>query len=443
MGDADSTLYERPGELLQQLLRFDTSNPPGNEAACVAYIERLLAGAGLETRVVARASDRPNLIARLPGAGNARPLLLHGHVDVVSTANQQWCYPPFAGEIVNGYVWGRGALDMKGGLAMLLAALLQARAEEITPPGDVVLAVLADEEAEGDFGARYLVERHPKLFAGIRYAISEFGGFSLYFGGKRFYPVQVSEKQRCWLRATVCPETPGGSSPTPTCSERRLNAFVTTLRASRLPVHVTPVAEAMIRAIASTLPLPLSVMARWLIHPRFTDHLLDLLGHRGARFDPLLHNAVDHREDKITVKNSTAVAEFSGRVLPGHSAEGMLTELRLLAADCIKLELLRQDPAPPAEPDMGLYPLLATILREADPTGIPIPLLLARGHTDARFFWRLGIQTYGWIPMRLPRELNFMQLIHSANERIPVDVLAFGTRAILKVLRRFGTAPQG
>ncbi len=440
MADPEKTLYERPAELLQQLLRFDTSNPPGNEAACVAYIERLLSTAGLETRIVARASNRPNLIARLPGAGKARPLLLHGHVDVMPARNQHWRYPPFAAEIVDGYVWGRGALDMKGGVAMLLAALLQARAEGMTPPGDVVLAILADEEAESEFGARYLVARHPELFAGIRYAISEFGGFSLQFAGRRFYPIQVAEKQRCWLRATVRGEMDADSPSMSPDLERRLTAFLTTVRARRLPVHVTPVVQQMIEAIATALPFPLSAMLRLLLSPRLTDHLLDLLGQRGARFDPLFHNAVDHREDKIKVISGAGVAELVVRVLPGCSPNDMLAELRPLAEDRIELELLREDPAPPVEPDMGLYPMLADILRESDPTGIPIPLLLARGQTDARFFSRLGIQTYGWIPMRLPPKLNFLELIHSADERIPVNVLPSGTSAILEVLRRFGKA---
>lgn len=208
-----ASLHEHPSELLQALIRFDTSNPPGNEAACIGFIETLLSEAGLETRVMARRADRPNLIARLRGGGRASPILLHGHVDVVPTVGQEWRYPPFAGTIADGFVWGRGALDMKGGVAMLLAALLRFQAEGLSPPGDVILAVLSDEEAGGDFGARFLVEKHPEQFAGVRHAIGEFGGFRLDVAGRRLYPIQVAEKEICSMRATL--RGPGGHGALP------------------------------------------------------------------------------------------------------------------------------------------------------------------------------------------------------------------------------------
>ncbi len=170
-------IHERPVELLQSLIRFDTTNPPGNEAECIAYIDKLLTDAGFETVTVAKDPGRPNLIARLMGRGEAPPLLLYGHVDVVTTAGQRWTRPPFGGEVADGFVWGRGAIDMKGGLAMYLSAFMRAKAEGLTPAGDVLLAALSDEEAGGDFGARYLVESHAGLFEGVRYAVGEIGGF--------------------------------------------------------------------------------------------------------------------------------------------------------------------------------------------------------------------------------------------------------------------------
>ncbi len=432
------TLHEHPEELLQRLLRFDTSNPPGNERPCISYIERLLARAGLETRILGRSPDRLNLVARLSGAGTAPPLLLHGHVDVVPAVNQQWRHPPFAGEIVDGYVWGRGALDMKGGVAMFLAALLRARFEKITPPGDVILALVTDEEAESWFGARYLVEQHPELFADVRYAISEFGGFSLDFVGRPFYPIQVAEKQRCWVRATVRRNSDTmASSRDP---RLRLNACLEALRRRRLKVHVTPVVIEMIGEVAGSLPFPTRQMVRLLLNPGFTDWLIDLLGQRGARLDPLFRDAVDDRETTIHCGQDTAVADLMGRVLPGSSPARFVSELRRLCADDVELELAREDVPGPAAPDLGLYPLLASILRESDPSRTPVPFLLARGHTDARFFSRLGIQTYGWTPMPLPSNLNFLQLIHSADERVPVDAVAFGTRAVFQAICRFGEA---
>jgi acetylornithine deacetylase/succinyl-diaminopimelate desuccinylase-like protein len=183
------SIYQRPAELLQNLIRFDTTNPPGNEAECIAYISRLLSNAGFETTIVAKDANRPNLIVRLPGRGSSPPLLLYGHVDVVSTENQEWSHPPFSGVARGGYVWGRGALDMKGGVAMMLAAFLRAKAERFAPAGDVILAVVSDEEAGGNYGAMYLVEEHGQLFSGVRYAIGEFGGFPLHLAGRKFYAI--------------------------------------------------------------------------------------------------------------------------------------------------------------------------------------------------------------------------------------------------------------
>ena len=169
-----------PVEILQRLIQFDTTNPPGNEGECIAFINELLIQAGIETKLLARSPSRPNLIARLPGRGNAAPLLLYGHVDVVPTENQRWQHPPFSGVLEDGYVWGRGALDMKGGVAMMLGAVLRAKAEDTQLPGDVVLAVVPDEETFGQYGAGFLVKSHPEEFSGIRYALGEFGGFSLF-----------------------------------------------------------------------------------------------------------------------------------------------------------------------------------------------------------------------------------------------------------------------
>ena len=171
-------LSQRPVELLQNLIRFDTSNPPGNEQECIGYIQNLLTEGGFESVVLARSPARPNLITRLKGRGQAPPLLLLGHVDVVPARQQEWQYPPFEGKLVDGYVWGRGSLDMKGGIVMMLSALLRLKRENLTPPGDVVLALVSDEEAGGEFGTKYLVDDHSQLFEGIRYAIGEFGGFS-------------------------------------------------------------------------------------------------------------------------------------------------------------------------------------------------------------------------------------------------------------------------
>jgi acetylornithine deacetylase/succinyl-diaminopimelate desuccinylase-like protein len=432
----------RPAELLRRLLRYDTTNPPGNEGECIGYIAGLLADAGLKPTLLAKDPERPNLIARLEGWGEAAPLLLYGHVDVATTTGQSWTHPPFAGKVADGFVWGRGALDMKGGVAMMLAALLRAKAEGLRPAGDIVLAVLSDEEAGGGHGAEYLVEAHAGRFAGVRYAIGEFGGFSFYLGGRRFYPVQVAEKRICWLKATV--RGPGGHGALPMRggTMARLARVLRTLDRRRLPVHVTPVAKGMIETIAASLPLPTGLVLRQLLNPALTDRTLALLGDKGRSFDPLLHNTVnvtvvrggDTREPNVIP--SEVFLGLDGRLLPGYGPDDLMAELRGLTGKEVALELVRHDPGP-AEPDMGLFKTLAGILRELDGEGVPVPLLLP-GVTDGRTFSRLGIQTYGFLPMNLPEGFNFTETIHAADERIPVGAVAFGTEAIYRVLQRYG-----
>jgi acetylornithine deacetylase/succinyl-diaminopimelate desuccinylase-like protein len=427
-----------PVELLQRLIRFDTTNPPGKEAECVGFLRGLLEEAGCETELYAREPERPNLVTRLHGAGSAPPLLLYGHVDVVTTTAQPWSRAPFGGELVDGYVWGRGALDMKGGVAMLVSAFLRAKAEGLRPRGDIVLAILSDEEAGGDYGAKYLVEDHPHIFEGIRHALGEFGGFSLEMGGKRFYPIQVAEKQICWLKATISGRGGHGAMINRGGTMARLGRFLTDLDRGRLPVHVTPVARELVERIAAELPRPQRLVLEAVLKPRFTDRALRLMGPRSRTFEPMLRNTVSativRGGDKVNVVPGEIHLELDGRLLPGLAPDDLIGELRGVVGDDVAIELVRHDPGP-SEPDLTLFETLAEVLRELDPDGIPVPLLQI-GVTDGRFFSRLGIQTYGFLPMRLPGDFAFTELIHAADERIPAEAVEFGTDAVYRVLQR-------
>ena len=433
-------IHERPVEILQRLIQFNTTNPPGHEAACVGYIRDLLNEAGVESTLLAKDPDRPNLIARLPGEGKAPPLLLYGHVDVVTTENQPWQQPPFEGKLIDGYVWGRGALDMKGGVAMMVAAFLRANAEGLRPPGDILLAIVSDEEAGGDFGAKFLVEEHAELFKGIKYAIGEFGGFTLTIGGKRFYPIMISEKQVCWMKATVRGLGGHGSMPEKGGASAKLARLLKALDENDLPIHVTPPAKMMVDAMASALGGPQGLILGQLANPALTDFVLKTLGSRGRTFYPLFRNTVSptilHGSSKINVIPSEISVELDGRLLPGQTPDDMLHELRAIVGDDVQLDLIQFDPGP-AEPDMSLFNKLAEVLKESDSEGIPIPLLLS-GVTDGRFFSQIGIQTYGYLPMTLPEDFNFSQIIHAADERVPAAAIEFGAQVIYKALRRFG-----
>jgi acetylornithine deacetylase/succinyl-diaminopimelate desuccinylase-like protein len=428
-----------PVELLQRLLRFDTTNPPGNEAACIAYVREVLESAGCETSMYARDPRRPNLIARLAGEGSAPPLLLYGHVDVVTTEGQDWRHGPFDGTIIDGEIWGRGALDMKSGVAMAIAAFLRARAENVRPAGDLILAVLSDEEHGGDFGARFLAREHPELFEGVRFALGEVGGFTTHLGGSRFYPIQVAEKQICWLKATV--RGPGGHGALPMRggAMARLGDLLRRLDRTRLPVHVHPVARTMIETMAAAVPRPQRLALKALLEPRLTDGALRALGERGGELEPMLRNTVNativRGGVKINVIPSELEVELDGRLLPGQMPDDLIRELRAAVGQDVELELVRHDPGPP-EPDLTLYDTLAGILRELDPGATPVPLLMS-GVTDGRFFATLGIQTYGFLPLRLPEGIRMTKLVHAADERVPVAALEFGVEAVYRAIQRF------
>ena len=435
-----TTIYQRPVELLQNLLRFDTTNPPGNEADCIAYIDGLLHSLGIETTLLEKEPGRPNLIARLKGQGNAAPLLLYGHVDVVPTDGQDWRYPPFSGEIVDGYLWGRGTLDMKGGVAMMVAAFMRAKAENIPLPGDVVLCVVSDEEAGGLAGASFLVDEHPELFEGIRYAIGEFGGFSMPIGGKRFYPIQVAEKGICWMKVTIRGAAGHGSMPMPGGTIVQLADLLHTLGTERLPVHITPPTETMFQAIAANLESPDKELFESLLDPEQADDVLDEMGDSGRMFNALLHNTASptvlQASNKINVIPGLITVEIDCRLLPGQTPDDAISEIRALVGDEMEIEVLRSS-VTGGDIDMGLFETLGAILKEADPEAIPVPLIMP-GATDGRFFEKIGIQSYGFLPMRLPEDYSFLQTIHAADERIPVDAVDFGTDAIFKALQRFG-----
>jgi acetylornithine deacetylase/succinyl-diaminopimelate desuccinylase-like protein len=437
-----TTIYQRPAELLQALVRFDTTNPPGNEAECIGYIDGLLKSLGIETTILAKDPQRPNIVARLKGSGKAAPLLLYGHVDVVTTAGQQWSRPPFAAEVAEGFIWGRGTLDMKGGVGMMLAAFLRAKAQNLSLPGDVVFCAVSDEEAGGDVGAQFLVTEHADLFKRIKYALGEFGGFTLHMGGQRFYPIMVAEKQICSLKVTLRGPAGHGSMPLRGGAMAKAAKLLSTLDKKRLPVHVTPVVRQTLETMSAHLSFPTSTLLRQLLNPLLTDRILDAMGPRGRTLNPLLHNTVSptmiQASDKINVIPGEVNIGLDGRLLPGFTPDDMLRELKGLLGSEPIITVERYDPGPP-DPDMGLFDTLADILREADPGGIPTPLLLS-AVTDGRSFAQLGIQTYGFLPMQLPEGFNFSETIHAANERIPVRAMEFGTDAIYKALERFGDA---
>ncbi|MCX6037794.1 MAG: M20/M25/M40 family metallo-hydrolase [Chloroflexi bacterium] len=439
MSKTNAPVHQRPAELLQNLIRFDTTNPPGNERPCIEYLNSLLKDAGVETTLLATTPERPNLIARLKGEGKAPPLLLYGHVDVVTTEGQQWTHPPFEGRIMDGYIWGRGALDMKSGVAMLLAAFLKAKAEKATLPGDVIFCAVADEEAGGDYGSRFLVNEHADLFKDVKYAFGEFGGFNMSMGGKRMVPIMVAEKQCCWMKVTFHGRGGHGSMPVHHQAMAKLARTLSLLDQKQLPYHLTPAVRLMLTSIADALGGVTGLAVRALTSPLLAEAIIGTLGERGSIFAPLLHNTISptilKASDKVNVIPSEVSIGLDGRLLPGFTPKDMKNEMHALLGTDFDLGVLEYEPGP-ATPNMGLFDTLGAVIKEFDPQGIAVPYVMS-GVTDARFFTKLGIQTYGFTPLQLPDDFSFIGTIHAADERVPVVALDFGVQAIFQAIQRF------
>ena len=428
-----------PVAVLRALLRFDTSNPPGNERPCLELVGRLLEEGRIGFSFLAHDPSRPNLVARLRGRGEAPPLLLYGHVDVVPADAGEWRHPPFSGDLVDGDVWGRGALDMKGGVAMLVSALLRARSDGFEPAGDVILALTSDEETGSQHGAKFLVDDHPDLFSGVRYAISEFGGATQWISGRRFYPIQVSEKQACVIRATVRGKGGHGSSVVRGTAVEKLARFLLAVETKRLPVRVTPIVRRMLASAASELPIAHRLALRPLVVPKFTNAVLAGLGESAVALEALLRNTaratVIRGGDNTNVVPTRVTVELDGRLVPGQTPADLVRELAALAPQLATYEIVREEPAVPAEPDLTLFPLLSRIIEEREVSAVALPTLIP-AYTDARHFARLGIQTYGFLPMRLPKHIT-LALIHAPNERIPAEAVYFGADCVYEVIRRY------
>jgi acetylornithine deacetylase/succinyl-diaminopimelate desuccinylase-like protein len=431
-------------ELLRALVRFDTTNPPGNEAECVRFLADTLRGVGVEPEVLAAAPGRANLVARLPGGDGAQaPLLLNGHVDVVAAEAGRWRHPPFAGEVHDGAIWGRGAVDMKQMVAMSVATVGLLARLGLPLRRDLQLAAVADEEAGCALGSAWLVDHHPdKVRAG--HALGEVGGATFYLGGRPFYPVQVAEKGIAWLRASVTGATGHGSIPRDDNAVVRLSEFLARVGRRRLPVHASHEVRRMFEALAGLQGRVGRAALPLLLHPRWSSVVL----RRGVR-DPglarllsaLLRNTasptVVHAGSQVNVIPGRAEAELDGRIAVGSSEAELLAELRALAGPGIELELLAPSRPPTVTPPGDeLFDVLAGVVAEHHLGSVTVPTVTP-GFTDAKFWSRLGTACYGFAPVRLePGDGDFAAMFHGDDERVPVAGLQAGLRMLVDTVAR-------
>ena len=427
---------------LQALIRIDTTNPPGNETPAAEYLAELLSAAGLEPFLDGPSPDRKSLVVRLGGTRERPPLLLHAHTDVVPADAGAWRVPPFAGEIRDGYLWGRGAIDMKH--MAVMAALVMARLarEKRTLSRDLIFAAVADEEAGCDNGSRFLVDKHPDRVR-AEYAIGEAGGFTIHIGGRALYPVQVAEKGIVWMKLRAKGSPGHGSMPRDDNAVVRLSEAVARLGRATLPHHLTPPTEVYLDALAATQPFPRSLILKQLKNPRLARRVLRLLPDKSAAraIAAVLSNTASptilRAGNKVNVIPGHAEAEVDGRSLPGQSAADLVAEVQAIVGHDIEVQVQREMPATETPAPSPLWEAIRQTMEVHHPGAICIPTIVP-GFTDASQWSRLGTRCYGFCPVQFPEDgPRFGDLFHGHDERIPVAGLRWGVQVLYDLVVRF------
>jgi len=427
------TAQDEVVDICRDLVRIDTSNPgdhsgPGERRAA-EHVAGLLGEAGLDPVILESHPKRASVVARVSGADGSRPgLLVHGHLDVVPASAPDWRHDPFSGEIVDGCVWGRGAIDMKDMDAMMLAVVRQRLREGRRPARDIVLAFTADEEAGGTWGARWLVDHHPGLFEGVTEAVGEVGGFSLTLGRRRLYLLQTAEKGMAWMRLTARGTAGHGSMIQPDNAVTELAEAVGRLGRHEWPTRLIPSVRAFLEGASDALGIEFI--------PNDPGQALGKIGPVSRVIGATLRNTVNptvlRAGYKVNVVPQTATAEIDGRFLPGYEEE-FFAELDRVLGPGVTREVIHTDIALETTPDGALYTAMTSALAAEDPDARVIPYCLSAG-TDAKSFSRLGLRCFGFTPLRLPRDLDFSGMFHGIDERVPVDSLRFGARVLDRLL---------
>jgi acetylornithine deacetylase/succinyl-diaminopimelate desuccinylase-like protein len=427
------TAQDEVVDICRDLVRIDTSNPGDNsgpgERVAAEHVAGLLAEAGLETVVLESHPKRTSVVARISGQDGSRPgLLVHGHLDVVPASPPDWRHDPFSGEIADGCVWGRGAIDMKDMDAMMLAVVRQRLREGRPPARDIVLAFTADEEAGGIWGARWLVDNHPELFEGVTEAIGEVGGFSMMLGRQRLYLLQTAEKGMAWMRLTARGTAGHGSMIQPDNAVTELAEAIGRLGRHDWPTRLIPSVQAFLEGASDALGIEFM--------PNDPGLVLSKIGTLSRVIGATLRNTVNptvlRAGYKVNVVPQTATAEIDGRFLPGYEEE-FFAELDRVLGPGVTREVIHSDIALETTPDGDLYTAMTRALVEEDRDARVIPFCFSAG-TDAKSFSRLGLRCFGFTPLRLPPDLDFSGMFHGIDERVPVESLRFGARVLDRFL---------
>ncbi|MEM8953413.1 MAG: M20/M25/M40 family metallo-hydrolase [Verrucomicrobiota bacterium] len=422
-------------ETLRGLLRIDTTNPPGIERPAADFVASVLAEDGIESRIIESSPGRANLVARLSGNGEARPLMLTSHLDVVPARAEDWRCDPFSGDEADGCIWGRGAIDMKGMTAMGIAVIRRLKRSGLRLKRDVILAAVADEEAGCAAGSRYMVREHADLID-AEYVVNEVGGFTLTIAGKRFYPIQVAEKGVAWLRVRATGEAGHSSLPAPDSCLGRLGEAMHRLAKTRLPIHVTDAAAGFVQGVAAQMSMPTRMVMEGLLRPGKVGEMLDVFiqnPEQKAVFHALLSNTANptmvRGGMKINVLPGEAEFEVDGRLLPGQTAADLVREVEEVIGRGFEIEVMREAPATVFSWRTPYFESIREVLAARDPEGIVVPYM-APGFTDSSEYGKTGAICYGFYPLRLPEGIVFSKLFHGVDERIPLSSFRFGIETL-------------
>ena len=432
MVDAAPVELSRTARLARDLIRFPSVNWGGGrsdgEAEAAGYVEAVLNGMGLATQVFEPEPGRVSVVTRIAGERPGPGLVLHGHLDVVPADAEGWSVDPFAGEVRDGLLWGRGAVDMKDMDAMLLASLESVLGSGRRPARDLVVAFFADEEAGGVLGSHWVVDHHPELFAGATEAISEVGGYSIDLAGRRAYLLQTGEKALVWAKLTARGPAAHGSRLMRDNAVTRLAEAVAAVGRKDWPIRLTTTTAALVDELGRLLGLdPKRVGEDAVVLASGTASGFILATLRTTTNPTVLQAGYTHN-----VIPDTASALIDIRTLPGEE-EAVLAELRDLVGPDVEVSTEYTDIGLENPFEGPLVEKVIALLGEHDP-GAPVLPYLMSGGTDNKAFQKLGIAGYGFAPLQLPADLDFPGMFHGVDERVPLTALDFGTRVLTDLL---------
>ncbi|MGZ4576382.1 MAG: M20/M25/M40 family metallo-hydrolase [Mycobacterium sp.] len=429
-------------EVVSRLIRFDTTNTgepetTRGEAECAQWVAEQLAEVGYQPQYVeSGAPGRGNVVARLSGADSSRgALLIHGHLDVVPAEPAEWSVHPFSGAIEDGFVWGRGAVDMKDMVGMMIVVARQLKRAWIVPPRDLVFAFVADEEHGGSYGAQWLVDNRPDLFEGVTEAIGEVGGFSLTVprrdgGERRLYLIETAEKGLSWMRLTARGPAGHGSMVHDRNAVTAVAEAVARLGRHQFPLVVADAVAQFLAALTEETGLTFDLESDDL------SGVIEKLGPMARMLKAVLHDTANptmlKAGYKANVVPATAEAVVDCRILPGRRAAFEAEVDELIGPDVTR-EWIKDFSSYETSFDGDLVDAMNAAVLALDPDGRTVPYMMSGG-TDAKSFARLGIRCFGFSPLRLPPDLDFTALFHGVDERVPIDALKFGTEVLAHFL---------